>query len=457
MSRVFLLSSNISTDPYPVYPLGMAIVAGALQQAGHTVQQFDFLVNEQSDQTLQQQLAAFQPDYVCLSLRNIDNVDSFSSDDNWYLADAKRLVETIKEQCPVPVVVGGPAFSIMPEEIRDYIQADYGIVGEGEQAVVQLVATLDAGEAQPPISCGAAPLAGEQMGSPLLVPEYVDYYQHHSGLINLQSKRGCPFKCVYCTYPGLEGSTFRCRPVEAVVDDMLRLKRDHGATNLFFTDSIFNDPQGYYLGLVEEMIRREVDLNWCAFFRPQGLSREVLQLLKRSGLYAMELGTDAASDTTLAELNKGFDFAEALSCHQAAVAEKIPCAHFIMFGGPGETAQTVAEGLANIKQLDHSVVFAFSGIRILPKSQILERAIVDGVIAADTPLIKPVYYFSPHVDVEQMNQMILDSFAGQRDRIFPPSVGQEKMAVMNNFGFKGILWDQLIRFDTQRQRVRRGR
>ena len=45
MSRVFLLSSNISTDPYPVYPLGMAIVAGALQQAGHTVQQFDFLVN----------------------------------------------------------------------------------------------------------------------------------------------------------------------------------------------------------------------------------------------------------------------------------------------------------------------------------------------------------------------------------------------------------------------------
>ena len=44
MSRVFLISSNRATEPYPVYPLGMAVVAGALQAAGHQVQQYDVLV-----------------------------------------------------------------------------------------------------------------------------------------------------------------------------------------------------------------------------------------------------------------------------------------------------------------------------------------------------------------------------------------------------------------------------
>ena len=44
MPKVFLLSANIMTDPYPVYPLGMAIVASALTSAGHQVRQFDFMI-----------------------------------------------------------------------------------------------------------------------------------------------------------------------------------------------------------------------------------------------------------------------------------------------------------------------------------------------------------------------------------------------------------------------------
>ena len=49
MSRIFLISSNTTIDPYPVYPVGMAIIASALAEAGHEVRQFDFLVAEQSD------------------------------------------------------------------------------------------------------------------------------------------------------------------------------------------------------------------------------------------------------------------------------------------------------------------------------------------------------------------------------------------------------------------------
>lgn len=453
MSRVFLLSTNTTVDPYPVYPLGMGIVAGALQSAGHEVCQFDLLVAGESEAALFEAVDRFKPEFICLSMRNIDAVDSFNPD-LWYLGGVKHLISELRQRTGATLVVGGSAFSVMPEKILDYVQADYGISGEGERSVPDLIGRLERGEAIPSLIHGSAPpLAPEEMGSPLLEQEFVDFYTKASGMVNLQTKRGCPYGCVYCTYPALEGDAFRFRDPKAVVADLQRLKKDHQVDRIFFTDSIFNDPTGHYLEVAEEMIRAELGMSWCAFFRPAGTDRSNLALLKRAGLYAMELGTDAASDATLEGLDKGFTFAEALEMHDAAVAEEIPAAHFIMFGGPEETPESLEEGLDNIRQINKGVVFGFSGIRILPGTPLHQRAIDDGILPADDSLLEPTYYFSPGIDRDWMNQRIEESFHGARDRIFPPCKGQEKMKVMHNFGFKGILWDQLIRFPRKRGRA----
>lgn len=446
MSRVFLLSSNITVDPYPVYPIGMAVVASALVAAGHQVRQFDYLASGKSEARLRQALAEFSPDYLCLSLRNIDNADSFSALDGWYLDVARGLLEVVRAISTAPVIVGGAAFSILPETILDYLGADYGIVGEGEQAVPELIQALLENRPAQRIAYGRPPLESSQLISPLYDPELARFYLAESQLLNLQSKRGCPHRCIYCTYPCLEGSRFRTRDPRAVADDVERMQRDHGVTSLFFTDSVFNDPQGHYLTVAEEFIRRGLTLRWSGFFRPQGLGRKELALLRASGLFAMELGTDAASDTTLQELGKGFTFADVLAVNRAAVAERIPCAHFIMFGGPGETEATVREGLANLEQLEHCMVFPFSGIRILPGTALRERAILDGVLDKDHDLLRPVYYFSPQIAPQVLNAMLEKAFRGRRDRIFPPPEGQKRMAVMHRFGYRGLLWDTLIRF-----------
>jgi len=447
MSRIFFLSANTTTEPYPVYPLGMAVIASALAARGHEVRQFDFLAAGCSEVRLREDLEAFAPDFICFSLRNIDNVDSFCSEKAWYLEKAKGLLALVRETTDAPVILGGAAFSIMPEEILDYVGADYGIVGEGEVAVCELVDGLVGGRSFPRILSGDRhSLSGDEMAGPLFVQELVDFYLSQSGMVNLQTKRGCPFLCTYCTYPSLEGKRFRPRDPREVVDDLERAGRDHGVDRFFFTDSVFNDAAGYYLAVVEEMIRRDLSIRWSAFFRPQGLGRKELSILKRSGLYALELGTDAACDTTLQGIRKGLTFAEVLEVNRACLAEEIPCAHFIMFGGPGETHATVEEGLGNIEQLGSAVVFSFSGIRILAGTELHAQAIADGVIDAGTSLLKPVYYFSPRVDPESMNAMILKSFRNRRERIFPPSAGLEKMAVMQRFGFRGLLWDQLMSF-----------
>lgn len=444
MKRILLVSSNVTTEPYPVYPLGLAVISAALAAEGHQLEQFDFLASGESEELLRERVASFAPDYVCLSIRNLDNCDSLSS--TGYPAIARRLVEVIREGSGAPVVIGGPAFSIMPEELLAYTGADYGIVGEGERLVCELIRDLSQGKRPHRLLRGERLLSGNEMAAPLYSSELIGFYLEKSGMINLQTKRGCPHGCIYCSYPALEGEQYRCRDARSVVDDLERIKRDQGVDSFFFTDSVFNDSEGHYLEVVEEIIRRELSIRWCCYMRPEKVARREIALMKRAGLYAVELGTDAASDTTLRSLGKGFKFSDALEANRACVAERLPCAHFVMFGGPGETMETVAEGLRNLEQLEHTVVFAFSGIRILPGTPILELAIKEGLLPEDAALREPAYYLSREVDVEAMNEMITASFRNRRDRVFPPAEGQKRLAIMQRFGYRGLLWDTLIKF-----------
>jgi lipid biosynthesis B12-binding/radical SAM protein len=146
VSKVFFISANTTLEPYPVYPLGMAVVSSALTNAGHTVEQFDFLASGASISSLKKKVSVFEPDAVCLSIRNIDNVDSFTSDTEWYLDEVKQIIEEIRSCADVPIVCGGPGFSIMPDLILDYVGGDYGVQGEGEAAAIEILNKLDHGE-----------------------------------------------------------------------------------------------------------------------------------------------------------------------------------------------------------------------------------------------------------------------------------------------------------------------
>lgn len=444
MSRVLLVSSNVTTEPYPVYPLGMAVIASALKGAGHEIRQFDYLASGESLERLQTAVDGFLPDFVCVSIRNLDNCDSLSS--TGYPATARKLIGLLRGITSAPVIIGGPAFSILPDELLAYTGADYGVVGEGELVICELLAKLEAKESVPRIMQGSCLLKGSDMAPPLYDDEMVRFYMTESSMINLQTKRGCPHKCIYCSYPMLEGKNFRYRDPRAVVDDIVRIGIEHGANSFFFTDSVFNDSEENYLDVVDEILRRNVGIRWCCYLRPQGVGRKEIALMKRAGMYAAELGTDAASNRTLHGLGKGFTFEEALEVNRAFVAEQIPCAHFVMFGGPGETMESVDEGLANLDKLEHTVVFAFSGIRILPGTPLMELAVREGIVQEGQWMREPVYYLSPRLDGRLMNEKIAAAFQNRRDRAFPPAEVQKRLSIMHRFGYRGLLWDTLINF-----------
>lgn len=448
MSRILLVSSNTIVDPYPVYPVGMAIIASALTRAGHEVRQFDFLAEEQSDARLRKAIHDFGPHYVGISIRNIDAADHCLNGNDWYLSTDLGLIKIIRETTPAPVILGGSDFSVMPEEILDYLGGDYGIAGEGEQAVCDLIEALNEGLSVPAITRkGAAFCSGDAMTcQPLWESGLINFYTGRSGMISMQTKRGCPYKCVYCTYPAIEGDIVRQRPPDDIADEVEKLQKTYGINTFYFTDSIFNDEEGGYLNVAETLVRRGIKIKWVAFFRPEEISKDRMSLLKQSGLYAIEAGSDAASDETLSGLNKQFTFDDVYEFNQACVDAQIPCAHYVIFGGPGETEASVRKGLVNLEILKDCVVFAFSGIRIFPGTIIQTQAIEEGVLGKGDSLLKPTYYFSPEIDVEAMDNMVKTGFEGRRDRIFPPSQGIEMARIMNSHGYYGLLWDRLISF-----------
>lgn len=451
MARVLLISANTTTEPYPVYPLGMSVVANALTKAGHTVRQFDFLAEGTLLESLQSTLADFNPDMTGISLRNIDNVDSLTSDENWYLSHVRDVV-TILKRHEQTVMVGGPGFSLLPEQVLDYLGADHGVVGEGETKMVRLVEMLEAKQNAPRIMKQEQGLSADEMLPPLWDKKILDFYQAQSGIMNVQSKRGCPHRCSYCSYPTIEGGRIRAREADDVVEEIKKLQTDFGANFVFFTDSVFNDPGGHFLELAEAMIKRKLDIKWSGFFQPTPLSQDELKLLKRAGLHAMEVGTDASTDTTLSAMNKPFSFDDVVRFNNNCVERRIPCSHFVIFGGPGENAATVKEGITNLLGLSNCVVFAFSGIRLHRGTPLFAQAVREGLVQKNAPLLEPHYYFSPDIDPDEMNDMLTVGFAGRRDRIFPPSDGQERMNVLRRFGYRGLLWDTLVNFDGKRTR-----
>ena len=443
--KILLISSNIAETPYAVYPLGMSMVAAALRQDGHEVTLFDFLQQGQSFEAVREGVRRVKPDLIGISIRNVDNVNLLN--EQRYIDTVKGIVAVLREETPARIVLGGSGFSVMPGPVLKAVGADYGVAGEGERLFREFVAGAAQGRypaerilyAKPSLVRGEIPSAHYDA-------TMLNFYLQSGHMASVQTKRGCEHGCVYCTYPNLEGKTIREREPTAVVGDMERLVGEYGAKYIFFTDSVFNDNRGRYRAVVEEMARRKVNVPWTAFFKPSPeMDADIIARMRDTGLKAAEIGSDAPSDATLRGIGKDFTFKDVDQCNTMFLDQGVATAHYFMFGCPGETPETVLEGIANLKGLPRTSIFVFMGIRILPDTGLAKIALRDGIITPDQSLLEPVYYISPKVDRVWLEKTLTDAFAKIRHIVFPPDASEDKLKFLFKLGYTGSLWDLLVK------------
>lgn len=454
MSRIVaLINVNKCADPYPVFPLGMAHVAAALRHAGHRVEMLDIA---RDGEPLHKQVCAVAPDVVGLSMRNVDDVDINTK--TFYVPEVIDTVKVIRESTPAPLVLGGSAYSLFPERILELSGADYGVRGEGEQAMVALVDALERGS-----DCKNIPglvyrdngaiVANEKSACsvkdiprPWRPSELAELYLRTSAMLNVQTQRGCNFTCCYCTYPLLEGCGLRFREADEVVGEIEEAV-SLGAHYLFFVDSVLNTSASHVYRICEEIIRRGLDINWGCFLRPQGLSDEMVGLMARAGLRHVEFGTDSFCDSVLQQYGKAFTFEDIYQSSELARKHDVRYAHFLILGGPGETSHTVQEGFDNSRRLKRTVVFPYTGMRLYPGTPLHRTAVEQKMIDPDSDLLEPRFYLSPELNAETLTAT-LRQFAAQSGMwvVDGPSPEQTRIAQgLRAKGVEGPLWEFLVR------------
>ena len=448
--RILLVSANRHREPYPVYPLGISYLKSYLRRRLPDYEIVLFDCNLGTDEQLETFIRRMQPRYVGLSFRNVDGANSLCEGN--FLTGYRAVAEAVRRATTVPLLIGGAGFSIFPQHFMEIVGADYGLAGEGEESLAQLIETLDAGrepadidglfvrghETKPyprPHRCYLRSLEVE------FEDAWIDYYWRESGMLNIQTKRGCPYDCVYCSYPVIDGRTTRTLDPDRIVEDIVRLRRSKGIDYLFFTDSVFNICREFNIRLAEELIRRDARIRWGAYFSPANLTREELALYRRSGLTHIEFGTESFDDEVLAAYGKRFVFDDVLRASEAALAENIYYAHFLIFGGIGETMTSIERGIANARHIRHSVFFPYVGMRIYPHTALQRLAVEQGVIAADDPLVDPRYWLCPDFDLERTRSL---ASASGKAWVFPDD---ENDALMHRLRVernkKGPLWEYL--------------
>lgn len=415
--RVLLISANTEKLPDPVFPLGAAYMAAVAERSGHEVASLDLCFLDDVDAAVTGKLADFRPDVIGISLRNLDS--SSYPENTSYIDDYRALLATVRRESAAFVVLGGAGFTVMPATIMGVLPADAGVVGEGEHAfpwILERVAAGRALETTPEVQCTpagdgvlVAPMSRikhlDVTGAPMRQRFDMELYYERGGALNIQTKRGCMFECVFCSYPLIEGSKVRMRTAETVVDEIQAIHDEFGIRHWFFVDNIFNLPMRHAKHICEEIIRRDLDIEWSGYLNPKFIDDELCGLMARSGCKAIEFGTDAGSATMIESLKKEFDVGDLRRTSKLCHDHDLKFCHSLIFGGPGETHQTVAETLELMDELRPTAVIAMTGIRILPGTEMVELARRDEQLDEDDDLLYPRFYISPSLQGEMIERI----------------------------------------------------
>lgn len=416
MKKVLLVNSNTEILPYPVAPLGISLIAAAIKPA-YNVKVFDAAFGTTDE--LIHELNSFSPDYVGVGLRNIDNVTMRKS--NWYLNDVRdKIIKPIKENTNVPIIIGGSGFSIAPLEVFRFFDVDYGIYGEGESLFPELLKRLDENQSKINLDgvIGKHDISVKrrtyQKGD-LIIPRAdidsfinFDLYKQR-GNYPIQTKRGCTHKCIYCSYPKIEGVKYRLRPVYDIVDEIEEVHNRIPDTTFEFVDSTFNSPLNHAVNICKEIIKRNLNLRLRTMgVNPGEVTEELIVLMKQAGFSQIDCTPDSAAKKMIKVYKKNFSKNKLIQCAEIIKKQNMPTMWFFMIGAPGETEETILETFEFIDKyiFEEDMVHITEGIRIIPETELYQIALKDQVITKQQSTIEPMYYVDPKLGRDKLTEIL---------------------------------------------------
>jgi radical SAM superfamily enzyme YgiQ (UPF0313 family) len=354
--RVLLINPYYPISETPSPPLGLAYLAAALEQTGAQVKILDYVVYPYRRDTLESVLKEFKPQVAGAT------AVSMTYD------HARQVLGDVKAIDPeILTVMGGPHVTFCAQEtLQSFTELDAVVIGEGEETLVELLRAVKCDRNLDTIN-GLAYRAGSKIVTTAkrkwvkdldslpfparhLLP--LGRYRALGMPISMTSSRGCPYKCIFCVGRKMGGVKVRYHSAGRVADDLQSLA-DLKFHQINIADDLFTANQNHCLAVCEEILKRELEINWTSFARVDTVSEKLLSKMKAAGCTAVSFGIESANPTILNTIQKGITLEQVRNairlCRRVGIS---PYASFIL-GLPGETPQTIketAEFAANLQQ-----------------------------------------------------------------------------------------------------------
>ncbi|MCL4383955.1 cobalamin-dependent protein [Patescibacteria group bacterium] len=305
-----------------------------------------------------------------------------------------ELAKLIKKYLPnTPIIFGGIHPTSVPELVIKEKSVDMVCVGEGEQALDELLASFKNGESRTDIKNiwfkqgkkviknPSRPLIEDLDSLPF--PDKDLYYRLFPGFFDdyyTISSRGCPFACTYCAnnvirqvYKGL-GKPIRRRSPQNIVNELSWAKKRYHLKQLTFVDDVFVQDI-HWLKEFSRLYRRHVGLPYAMLTHPSFLNEQIAQELVKSGCYFLLFGIQSASENTRHKILNRHESNDdirraAKSCHDAGL--KFSIDH--IFNIPTEGIKEYEEALHFYNELRPTVINAY-WLQYFPKAEIIQHAL----------------------------------------------------------------------------------
>ena len=252
--RVLIISGSREIVHVIVPPIGESYLAAYLLQQGHEVKLLDLTLSDNFKQAIEKTISDFNPQVIGISIRNIDST-TYPGNLFFYLP-VRKIILYVKAlvEPEIPVILGGAGFSLFAEEILRDLSHGIGIFGEGEYAFAEVVKRLEKKENPRNIERGVCFIdnGGNYHQRPSWRVDNLDVLpfparellcnddypldpMEKNGNIweNIQTKRGCPKNCIYCSYKYIEGPHVRYRSPEKVAEELELMVNNYGIKNAF--------------------------------------------------------------------------------------------------------------------------------------------------------------------------------------------------------------------------------
>jgi len=337
------------------------------------------------------------------------------------IARAYRTADALRA-AGVPVVMGGPHVTELPDEALGrnggVRHADAVALGEADETWPQIVedaangclkavyAPVDAFGQEHKPNLGEYPkIAWESLDLDqfnqvprFLRPVFKQFGVEFEGfhLIPIESGRGCPYGCEFCTVTGFFGDSIRFRSNESVVDEMLRLKmrarRERGKVAVFFVDDNFAINVKRTKSLLREIIAAGAQITWVAQISANLLrDEELVDLISKSGGKWIFIGMESLDPANLKDVNKSFN----KPSEYAEILERLARHHVyaitsFIFGLDNDSTGVAARTVAEIGKWPPGLP-VFGQITPFPSTPLYKR------LAAEGRLTRPTHWldFAP--------------------------------------------------------------